>query len=393
MAKAAIAGIAEMKPERHTARRMFTIEQWAELSRLALADAGIDAREVDGIVTAGLREAAMFVPSTVAEYLGVHVNFAEMVDLGGATPAAMVWRAAAAIELGLCNVVVCAVPSLPIPEPPGLALGRGAFGASSSSWGSPQAEFDIPYGNLAQNCGFAMIAMRYGYEFGYDARALAKIAVDERTNACHNPEAVFFGQPITVDDVLNSPMISDPLHLLEIVMPVTGGAAVVVTSAERARRASHRPVWVKGFGEQLQHKTPTYATNLTHTPIGPAADKAFVMAGISRADIDLASLYDCYTITVLLTLEDSGFCAKGEGARFINEHDLTFRGDFPLNTHGGQLGFGQAGLAGGMSHVVEAARQIQHRAGANQVSRCDTAYVSGTGGIMAEQVALILQGD
>jgi acetyl-CoA acetyltransferase len=181
--------------------------------------------------------------------------------------------------------------------------------------------------------------------------------------------------------------------MLEIVMPVSGGAAVVLASRERAKRAKHRPVWVTGFGEHLAYKSPTYASSLTHTPIGPAADRAFAMANVARKDVDLVSLYDCYTITVLLTIEDSGFCGKGEGASFINEHDLTYRGDFPLNTHGGQMSFGQSGLAGGMSHVTEAARQIQHRAGDNQMERCDTAYVSGTGGILSEQVALVLQGD
>src|SRR5581483_1971322 len=109
------------------------------------------------------------------------------------------------------DVVLVATPSLPVPPPPGGPMGRGAFGASSANWGSPQAEFDIPYGNLAQNCGYAMVAQRYAYEYGYDERALAKIAVDQRTNACANPNAVFYGQPITVDDVLSSPIIADPL--------------------------------------------------------------------------------------------------------------------------------------------------------------------------------------
>jgi acetyl-CoA C-acetyltransferase len=391
---AAIVGYAELRPQRNPTQRKFSIEWWADLARRALDDAGIAPAEVNGLITPSIRESAMFAPATVAEYLGIKTNFAETIDLGGASCAGMVWRAAAAIELGLCDVVLVAAPSSPIPDPPaGGGRGRGAFGASSAEWGSPQAEFDIPYGNLAQNCGYAMIAQRYAYEFGYDERALAKIAVDQRTNACHNPDAVFYGRPITVDDVLNSPMIADPLHMLEIVMPVSGGAAVVLAGRERARRAKHRPVYIKGFGEHLTFKTPTYAPSLTHTPIKEAAERAFAMAGISRDDVDMASLYDCYTITVLLTIEDAGFCKKGEGLRFVKEHDLTFRGDFPLNTHGGQLSFGQAGLAGGMSHVTEAARQIMHRAADNQMEKCDTVFVSGTGGILSEQVALILQGD
>ncbi|MCK9485672.1 MAG: thiolase family protein [Dehalococcoidia bacterium] len=393
---AAIAGIAEWKPQRRPAGpHQFMLEQWADLARAALDDAGIDPREVDGICTSGLRESASFVPSTVAEYLGIPVNFAEFVDLGGATATGMVWRAAAAIELGAASVVLCVTPSMPAPPPPEDAVRAPAsrYGASSDRWGSPQAEFDIPYGNVAQNAGYAMIAQRYAHQYGYDPRALAKIAVDQRTNAGAHPDAIFHGQPITIEDVLASPMIADPLHLLEIVMPASGGAAVVVASAEVARRGRNRPVWVSGFGEHLAFKTPTYAEDLLRTPIGPASRRAFEMAEAAPADVDMVSIYDCYTITVLMTLEDAGFCAPGEGARFVNEHDLTFRGDFPCNTHGGQLSFGQAGLAGGMSHVCDGARQIMRRAGEAQVRDCDTAFVSGNGGIMSEQVALVLRGD
>ncbi len=393
--EAAIVGIAELKPARRpTGPGKFSIEQWAALSKMALDDAGLDPRDVNGLVTGTIRESSMFAPATISEYLGMPVNFAEIVDLGGAAAAGMIWRAAAAVELGIADVVLCTLPSSPGPTPPNAApVQRGYFGASSGVYGSPQAEFEIPYGNLAQNCGYAMIAQRYAAEYGYDPTALAKIAVDQRTNACANPNAIFYGQPITIDDVLNSPMIADPLHMLEIVMPVAGGASVVVASKEKARQSKNRPVWVKGFGEHLAFKTLTYAEELMNTPIAKASQQAFQMAGIKHADIDTVSIYDCYTITVLMTIEDAGFCNKGEGARFINSHDLTYKGDFPSNTHGGQLSFGQAGLAGGMSHVCDGARQVMGRSGANQVKDCNTAFVSGNGGIMSEQVALILQGD
>jgi acetyl-CoA acetyltransferase len=151
-------------------------------------------------------------------------------------------------------------------------------------------------------------------------------------------------------------------------------------------------VYVTGFGEHLSHKTPTYTKDMLHTPVEVAARSAFSMAGIGRDAIDMVQLYDCYTITALLSIEDSGFCGKGEGMAFVNDHDLSYEGDFPCNTHGGQLGFGQPGLAGGMSHVVEAVRQIQGRAGDRQLRRNDNAYVSGTGGVMSEQSALVLQG-
>jgi acetyl-CoA C-acetyltransferase len=188
-------------------------------------------------------------------------------------------------------------------------------------------------------------------------------------------------------------MVADPIHMLEMVMTCHGGAGVIVASAEVAKRSRNRPVWVKGFGERISYKTPTYAEDLLRSPIAQASQRAFAMAGVSHRDVDIASIYDCYTITVVMSLEDAGFCEKGKGMEFVSSHDLTFRGDFPLNTAGGQLSFGQAGIAGGMHHVCDGVRQVMGRAGAAQVADCNTAFVSGNGGIMSEQVALILQGE
>jgi acetyl-CoA acetyltransferase len=393
---AAIIGYVELPPQRSPERPpRFVLEQWAALAGSAVSDAGIPADRINGLVTTAVAETKLFAPATLAEYLGLAVNFGEYVDLGGATAAGMIWRAAAAIELGLCDAVLAVLPgSRNVPQsgarPPAEA---DYFGASSNRFGSPQAEFEIPYGNLGQNAPYAQIARRYAAEFGYDPRATAKIAADQRTNACATPDAVFHGTPLTVDDVLASPMVADPLRLLEIVMPCHGGAGVVIGNRELAARSRHRPVWIKGFGEHIAYKTPTYAHDLLRTPIAPAADSAFSMAGVQRSDVDVCSIYDCYTITVLMSLEDSGFCARGSGMQFVRAHDLTYRGDFPVNTAGGQLSFGQAGIAGGMHHVCDAVRQLTERAGAAQVADCNTAFVTGNGGIMSEQVALVLQGD
>jgi acetyl-CoA acetyltransferase len=393
--EAAIVGFVELPPTRKPTRpARFAIEQWALLAAAALADAGLDAARVNGIVTNPIAESDKFAPATLAEYLGIPVNFGEVVDLGGATAAGMIWRAAAAVELGLCDAVLAVLPgSRDLPRSARRpATDVGWYGASSNNFGSPQAEFEIPYGNLGQNAPYAQIARRYAAEFGYDQRATAKVAVDQRTNANATPDAVFHDKPLTISDVLASPMVADPIHMLEMVMRCHGGAGVVIANADLASRCRHRPVWIKGFGERISYKTPTYAEDLLRSPIADAAGLAFRSAGLTRSDVDMASVYDCYTITVVMSLEDAGFCAKGEGMRFVAEHDLTFRGDFPLNTSGGQLSFGQAGIAGGMHHVCDAVRQITGRAGAAQVPECDTAFVSGNGGIMSEQVALILQG-
>jgi len=394
---AAIVGTAQYKPQRRfDGPPMFALDQVADLAGLAMADAGLAPQQIDGLaIISVFNEARMFIPAMVGEYLGLKLNFGEIVDLGGATAVAMAWRAAAAVELGLCQAVLCVIQARPGPPDPLRELGQGArrgLGATSAAYGAPEAEFDVPYGHVAQNTGYAMIAQRYKAIYGYDPAAMAKIAVDQRANACANPDAFFYGQPITAEDVLASKMIADPLHLLEIVMPAVGGAAFIVARKDIERSNTHRTALVRGFGEHIQCKSPSYADDMLVTPIGPASRRAFAMAGLTPKDMHLAEVYDCYTITVLLTLEDAGFCEKGTGAKFIRDHDLTWRGDFPLNTHGGQLSFGQAGMAGGASQLVEAVQQIQGRCGERQVPRHDLAYVSGTGGVMSEQTALVLEG-
>ena len=170
------------------------------------------------------------------------------------------------------------------------------YGASSNKFGSPQAEYEIPYGNVGQNAPYAQIAQRYAALYGYDPAALAKIAVDQRTNACAHPDAVFHGKPITIDDVLASPMIADPIHMLETVMRVQGGAGVLIANADLAARSRHRPVWIKGFGEHIAFKTPTYADDL-HGHAGGAVVGAGVRdggsdAGRRRRGVDLRLLHD-----------------------------------------------------------------------------------------------------
>src|SRR4029079_4412923 len=155
------------------------------------------------------------------------------------------------------------------------------FGSSSNQYGSPQAEFEIPYGNLGQNGPYGQVAQRYASVYGYDERAMAKIVVDQRVNANHTDGAIWKDTPLTIEEVLASPVIADPLHMLEIVMPCLGGAAVVVASADVARRARNRPVWVKGFGEHVPFKTPTYAKDLLQTPIAEAAETAFAMTELT----------------------------------------------------------------------------------------------------------------
>jgi acetyl-CoA acetyltransferase len=342
-------------------------------------------KDIDGILIGPpITEMVAMWPSVLGEYLRITPKYANVVDLGGAAAAGMVWRAAAAIQAGICKAVLCVT---------GEASDVETFYAPRArkpTMQLPGREFDAPYGPMGVNSGYALIAARHMHEYGTTSEQLAKVAVDQRTNACANPDALFYGTPLTVDDVLASPMIVDPLHLLEIVRPCTGGAALIVAHPGVAKESKQTPVWLLGAGEASRGTMTSQYDTLTTSPITVSAPLAFEMAGVRHADIDLVSVYDCYTITVVVTLEDAGFCEKGRGGPFVEEHDLTYRGDLPVNTHGGQLSFGQPGLAGGMSHVTEAVRQLQRRAGERQVPECELAFVNGNGGIMSEQVSLVL---
>ncbi|MFM8304039.1 MAG: thiolase family protein [Actinomycetota bacterium] len=381
-ARPSIIGIAEIPPRRDPGGAT-TIDLGARAARDALLDAALTPADVDGLLIApSFSGAPITIASMVADVLGVQPTYCDVVDLGGATATGMVWRAAAAIEAGACRAVLCVLAQGVDPR----------AGAPGLSWPqTPLGQWERPYGSLGPNSGYALAAMRHAHEFGTTDAQRAKVAVDQRTNACAHPDALFHGRPITVDDVLASPLVCDPLHLLEIVMPCSGATAFVVARADVAAGAPHPPVALRGFGEQVTHSSLVSLPDVTRTGITASAGRAFAAAGVTTSDIDVLSLYDCYTITVILTLEDAGFCAKGAGGPFVADHDLTFSGDLPCNTHGGQLSYGQAGLAGGASHVTEAVMQLRGRAGARQVPDCALALVNGNGGVLAEQCTLVLE--
>lgn len=387
----AIIGYTELPAMRPDAPPPFagTLEMSAALAAAACRDAGIEWTDIDGIVTGQLNESRHFVPSTLADYLGLPLAFGDVVDLGGASSAGMIWRAAAAIKAGIARIVLCLAPGLFDRAALGEAM---RYGASSYLPGSPQAECEIPIGLLGQNLPYALIADAYRARYGYDHRAMARLVVQQRANANATPGAIFEHEPLTIEDVLSSRMIVEPLRMLEIVRPCMGGSAVLVAAPDVAARCAHRPVRLAGAGEALGAKSIQYSPDLLSTPAIAASERAFAMAGRTQAEMDAVQLYDCYTITVLLTLENAGFAPAGQGLTLLRDRGLTWDGDFPLNTNGGQLGYGQTGHAGGMGHVIEAARQIMGRADGRQVKRCDKVFVTGNGGIMSEMVALVLEG-
>jgi acetyl-CoA acetyltransferase len=236
-----------------------------------------------------------------------------------------------------------------------------------------------------------MILNRYLKAHTATPEQLAKITVDERYSASFNSNAIHFGEPpVTVADVLASPIVVDPIHRLEMTISCAGAAAVILTSAERAARLKHPPIYLLGAGECHPYRSVSCAPTLDYTGGRAAADAAFHMSGLRREDMGSLCIYDCYTCTVLLTLEDTGFVPRGAGGKFIEEHNLRFDGDFPVNPHGGQLGCGHWDVAAGMSLVTAGVRELMSRAGPHQVKNAEFAFVNGTGGAMSSNCAPVL---
>ncbi|MEV6927582.1 thiolase family protein [Dactylosporangium sp. NPDC051485] len=377
-----IVGIAELPPRR-TTPGVTTLELIAQVAVAATIDAGLDHRAIDGLVCGPhVGETPQHVPATVAEYLGLQSTFADIVDLGGATAAGMVWRAGAAIAAGMCTTVLCVLAHSRDPQTPARSPNR-----------NPIREFDVPYGASGANQAYAMVAQRHMAEFGTTTEQLMTVAVKERQNAQTNPDAVFYGRPITLDDVRRSPIVMRPLHQYEIVMPCGGAAALLVTSADRARDLRSSPVTLLGAGEFVTHRALSQAPSLTTSPLSVAIDRAYRQAGIGPSDLDLLCPYDCYSILLPITVEDAGLCAKGDGGPWVAEHDFSHRSRLPINPHGGQLGCGQADLAGGAGHIIEAVRQLRGTAAGRQIDGTELALVTGNGATFSEEVALVLAGD
>ncbi len=381
---AVISGISELAP-RKNARGLKTLDLLASAADLAIMDAGLRKEDIDGLLVAPASEDTAFMwPSQVAEYLKLSPVFMNVVELGGASAAGSVFRAALLVSSGICRHCLCLSGGAWEPDVFNSREGKTAV------MSAPEISYELPYGPMGFNSAYALVARRHMHEYGTTPEQLAKIAVDQRQNALRNPLALFGKDPLSIEDVLSSPLIVDPIHLFEIVRPCSGAAAVIVSSADHSSDLPATPIGVLGMGEAYTHNSITYAPSLTSSAVKPAAERAFKMAGLRPSDIDLVSLYDCYTITVLITLEDAGFCPKGEGGAFVQSHDLTYRGSLPCNTHGGQLSCGQASYAGGASHIIEAVRQLRGDAGQRQVKRNQLAFVNGNGGTLSTQCSLVL---
>ena len=355
----------------------------ARAAKAALDDARIPMRDVDGLLVAGLWAVpgpGQLPSLTLGEYLGIHPRFADTTNIGGSAFEAHVAHAAMAIEKGYCDVALIVYGSMQKSERSRTLGGRPSILTMQfeNIWGIP-----APVG------GYALAARRHMHEFGTTEEQLAEIAVATRHWASLNPAAMM-RDPITVDDVMASTPISDPLKLLDCCLVTDGAGAIVMTTAENARAHGVKPIHVRGYGEAHTHWSIGAMPDLARlTAAEMASKRAFEMAGIGHDAIDVVECYDSFTITVLMTLEALGFCKPGEGGAFVSGQRTAPGGAFPLNTNGGGLSFCHPGMYG-IFLLVEAVRQLRGQSGARQVADPSIALVHVTGGTLSSGATVIL---
>ena len=378
---AAIAGVAEsdlgvVGPDRTQ------LQLQAQAAKLALEDAGLSLRDVDAVFSTGDAYTWSH-PMTIAEYLGITPRHTDGTNIGGSSFDSHVGHAATAIAAGLCEVALITYGSTQRSQR-NRSLGR------AGDIRLPQ-QFEAIWGLPTPVGAYALAARRHMHQYGTTPEQLAEVAVATRRWAALNPKA-YYRDPITVADVLASPYIADPLHLLDCCLVTDGGGAVVVVSAERARSLPKAPVWVLGHGESHTHLTIANMPDLTITPAAQSGPRAMAMAGVTHSDFDVVEIYDSFTITVLLTLESLGFCSPGESGAFVANSRTAPGGDFPMNTNGGGLSYCHPGMYG-IFLLIEAARQLRGECGERQVPDARLALVNGTGGVLSSTATLVLGSD
>jgi acetyl-CoA acetyltransferase len=350
-----------------------------EAIKACLDDAGIKASQVDGLLTnQPLNDAHRSYATKLSHMAGIDPLFATDLALGGATPIAMVQHAVMAIEAGMATTVVCvhARKRSTADPTPGHPIRRG------------DEHWEEPWGHFAAAGGHAFAAQRHMYEFGTTSEDLAYVAISTRYHASLNKNATL-RKPMTMEDHQNSRMIVAPLRLFDCSLESDGGGAVLVTSAERARDFPKKAVSILGMGQHHPHWSLLDAPTLTTLGGKKSSETAYRMAGLKPKDMHFAQIYDCFTITAMITLEDYGFCKKGEGKDFVKNGRITIGGQLPLNTHGGLLS--QAHLEGQL-HITEAVKQLRGNEvePERQVPNAKVGIVSGHGGSLAMHATMIL---
>jgi acetyl-CoA acetyltransferase len=377
--RAAIVGVAESDLGRTPGKTVLQLQTQA--ARAALDDAGLSLKDVDALFCAG--NWAWSPNLMLAEYLGIQPRYTDGTNIGGSSFEAHIEHAVAGIEAGLFDVAL-------------IAYGSTQRSDRSRSHPNPffklTEQYEGPFGLPTPVGAYALAAMRHMHEYGTTSEQLAEIAVATRKWATLNERAMM-RDPMTIEDVLNSRMIAEPLHLLDCCLVTDGGGAVVVTSATRAAQTRKAPVWILGHGESHTHNTIASMPDLAvHRAAIASGSAAFTMAGLTAQEMDVVEIYDSFTITVILTLEALGFCGRGEGGAFVSEQRTAPGGPFPMNTNGGGLSYCHPGMYG-IFLLIEATRQLRGECGERQVEDAHLAVAHGTGGVLSSAATVILGKD
>lgn len=378
--KVAIVGVGQSPTGRVPGRS--PLDLTAEATMNALADAGMKKSEIDGVLT-GSAFASSFHRFSIAlsEYLNIQPSYSNTLQVSGATAGAAVNTAAAAINSGLADTVLVACGD-------SLLSGMTPDMAMRAMTESRDQQYEMPFGIPVANT-FAMTCLRHMQQYGTTSEQLAQVAVTFREHAARTPGAQKTA-PITVEDVLNSKMVTTPYHKLDCSLISDGAVALILTSAEKAYDYTDDPIFILGGGEYYSHEHIFLMPDITQTGAVQSAQKAYDMAGVTAADIDVAGIYDCFTGTVLMMLEDLGFCKKGESGPFVQDGQITYGGSIPTNTHGGMLSYAHPGIPAAWLHFAEVVRQLRGSCGERQVEGAELGLVHTLGAGFSTQATTVL---
>ncbi|NYT84150.1 thiolase family protein [Pollutimonas harenae] len=350
----------------------------------AVQDAGLTLDDIDGVLCAySFTEPHLMLASVFCEYMGIHPAQSLAIQAGGASACVMVMQAAAMVASGQCNHVLVVTGDNRM-----TGMSRDAAVAALAEVGHPQ--FERPFG-ISVPASYALVAQRYMHEYGVTSGQLAAIAVEHRRHAGRHPKA-HKREPITIEQVLASRMIAEPLHMLDCCLISDGGAAVVVSARTAAANTRGQAIEILGAGQGHTHEHILNAPSLVDFGCKASSARAFERAGVQAKDIDVAEIYDSFTITLAVELESIGFFERGQAGIAAEQGQLGLGGSLPCNTHGGLLSYGHSGAAGGMFHVVEAVHQLRGQAHERQVTDARLAFVHGDGGILSAHCSLVLGG-
>lgn len=378
----AIAGIAELPHGRMTGVTPTAL--YDRLGRMALEDAGLDVADVDAVITLSPRSDPYLIhAAALAEFMGIAPPVALTVESGGAAPAVMVDLARMMIQGDRATTVLIVSADMPLS-----VVNRSNYIQTLADSGPVHPDIERPFGPTVPSL-FGICARAYMEAYGASERDLAAVSLHDRRAAMGHPNA-HMRKPLDMAGYLASPMIADPLRLLDCTPVSDGGGAVVVTSLARARDLKARPVKVLSAGFAMTHLHLSAAASLTRFGAGIAFERALRQAGLAPGDIDVGLIYDCFTIALLLNLEDMGLCPRGQAGEAFRAGDFDLGGRLPINPHGGLLSHGYPGRAAGIGNLIEAVVQLRGEAGDRQVKDAEVTLTHGMGGVLATHGVLLL---